>query len=67
MEGYDFVIDGNDVPDYRCPICLLLLRNAMVLPCSHSSCKDCLLVWEQQANSEYVLINVTCKCEVIML
>ena len=50
--GYDFEIDGPLVKEYECPICLLLLRDCVELPCSHSLCKSCLQRWEDSPLEE---------------
>lgn len=44
--GYDFEVCGDDVVEYRCPICALLLREVQEMPCTHSACKMCLSKWE---------------------
>ena len=32
--GYDFEVVGPYAKDYECPVCLLLIRDAVELPCS---------------------------------
>ena len=46
--GYDFDVVGQDAPELKCPICLLLLRDVQELPCSHTVCTVCLVKWENQ-------------------
>ena len=48
--GYSFELCGQDIPDITCPICLLIMCQAMELPCSHSACKKCLEKWEKEQN-----------------
>lgn len=48
MEGYDFEVVGDKVPEYVCPVCLQLLRDTIILPCSHSACQACLLKWQKE-------------------
>ena len=47
-EGYNFEVCGYEFPDMKCPICLLLMRDAMEMPCSHNACRMCLQRWEAE-------------------
>ena len=46
--GYDFEVAGESIPEHECPICLMLIRDTVELPCSHLMCKDCLVYLEQR-------------------
>ena len=44
--GYDFEVVGPFEKEYECPICMLLIRDTIELPCGHTMCKSCLEKWE---------------------
>ena len=39
--GYDFKLVKESEINLECPICLMLVRQAMELPCSHLLCRVC--------------------------
>lgn len=45
--GYDFEVVDNSIKECECPICLLLIRDASTLPCTHTLCKTCLDEWNK--------------------
>lgn len=47
-EGYDYETSSEIFKEYECVICQHLIREAMMLPCHHSFCKQCLQKWEKQ-------------------
>ena len=50
--GYDFVLCGHENPELICPICCLLLRETQELPCTHTTCKNCLTKWETEQDQK---------------
>ena len=46
--GFDFEVVGQYAKEFECPICLLLLRDAMDLNCSHTLCESCLEKWGKE-------------------
>ena len=45
--GFPFKLAGDEIKEYECPICLMLIRDATELPCHHLMCKDCLDYYER--------------------
>ena len=45
--GFPFVLAGEEINEFECPICSLLIRNATELKCEHLFCEDCLLYYEK--------------------
>lgn len=41
--GYEAIFDGEPDRKYMCPICLVIMRDAMQTVCGHRFCKECIL------------------------
>lgn len=52
--GYDFEVIGDIGKDFECPICLLLIKEAVELPCAHVFCKLCLENWQANPMERYL-------------
>lgn len=46
--GYDFVLVGNAIKEFECPICLFLIKEAVQLPCTHAFCSSCVDKWQNE-------------------
>ena len=42
--GFKMVIEDKE---YECPICLVIIKNATELSCTHLMCRDCLAYYEK--------------------
>ncbi|XP_066914977.1 TNF receptor-associated factor family protein DDB_G0268444-like [Clytia hemisphaerica] len=51
-KGYSFELAGQEVSEFRCNICKLLLREATELPCTHMFCQACLWEWHMDPKSK---------------
>ena len=40
---FDFVFEDELLPQHKCPICLLAMRNPVQTKCGHRFCESCLL------------------------
>ena len=43
----------NEEKEYECPICLMIIRYATELNCSHLMCRECLDYYEQSQIEQY--------------
>ena len=67
--GYDFEIAGDTIKEYECPICLLLIRDASMLPCTHTLCQTCLQKWENEdpQNTYFLFLFANQELEIFCL
>lgn len=57
MTGYDYELVDKLIKELECPICFLLMRDAVELPCGHSLCSECLDQWELKTAEQYVYVT----------
>ena len=41
--GYEAIFEGEPDRKYTCPICLVIMKNAMQTACGHRFCRECIL------------------------
>ena len=46
--GYEFEVVGEKIAEHECPICLMLMKDTVQLPCTHLMCKACLIYLEER-------------------
>ena len=52
--GFAFkMVNEDDKKEYKCPICLSMIKNATELNCSHLMCRDCLEYYEKSQVEQY--------------
>ena len=54
---FDFVFEDELLPQHKCPICLLAMRNPVQTKCGHRFCESCLL---ESFNSARCVFGVFC-------
>ncbi len=42
IHGHDEIFDPPVSEDYKCPICIMVLRNPVQTLCGHRFCADCI-------------------------
>ena len=43
----------NEEKEYECPICLVIIKNATELNCTHLMCGECLVYYEKSQDELY--------------
>ena len=51
--GYDFVSVDELAKEYQCPICHLIIKDSIELPCSHALCETCIEAWSKECENRY--------------
>ena len=52
--GFEYEVIGEIIQDYLCPVCLLLLRDAVELACTHTLCEQCMKKWVKSCKERYI-------------
>jgi len=46
--GFQFELVGEMIKEWECPICLMIIKDVVELPCSHIYCEVCLVYHEEK-------------------